>query len=530
MLAPDTLLQNRYLIVRPIGQGGMGAVYLAVDQRLGNTIALKETFFNDEYLRRAFEREARLLANLRHPSLPVVSDHFTEGNGQFLVMQFIHGDDLEELLNRRGSPFSPDDVLGWADQLLDALDYLHTQEPPVIHRDIKPQNLKLTARGHIILLDFGLAKGSAVGMSQVSSSGSIFGYTPNYAPLEQIEGAGTDARSDLYSLGATLYHLMTGEKPPDAVMRANVRVNEQPDPLLLADELNPQVSPSVADVLMKAMALKREQRFASAAEMRKTLLDVRERAEKRKQQQLQAGEEAERQRQQLELRITDLEKKIDPVSGHLRFAFNYINTDPHSSLTKSRMVLERLLVCLYHKEMSKEPRRPLLGEILADNQFTRRIERRIVARMNNIREMGNLGPHGEEVNASDANRVLADLCDIVEWYTEKYGPGLKLPQERSIEEERLHREKEEAEKRRQQEEQERRAKEEAERLRQEQERKEREEAERRKQQEEEQRKASEEDERQQREEQQRREQEREAAQQSAGRIADQPTAGNPSRL
>src|ERR687885_2994845 len=147
MIAPNTLLQNRYLVLNQIGEGGMGAVYIATDQRFGSTVALKETLFDDPTLRRAFEREARLLNRLRHPALPRVSDHFTEGDGQFLVMEFIAGEDLSAMLTRQGSPFPVADVLRWADDLLDALDYLHTQEPPVIHRDIKPQNLKLTPRG-----------------------------------------------------------------------------------------------------------------------------------------------------------------------------------------------------------------------------------------------------------------------------------------------------------------------------------------------------------------------------------------------
>ncbi|HKZ02454.1 MAG TPA: serine/threonine-protein kinase, partial [Pyrinomonadaceae bacterium] len=159
MLAPETILQNRYRIIRQLGQGGMGTVFEAVDQRLDTTVALKETLFADERLRKQFEREARLLARLHHPALPRVSDHFSEGDGQFLVMQFIAGEDLSELMSRRHGPFPVDQVLTWTDQLLDALDYLHTQEPQIVHRDIKPQNLKLTARGQIILLDFGLAKG-----------------------------------------------------------------------------------------------------------------------------------------------------------------------------------------------------------------------------------------------------------------------------------------------------------------------------------------------------------------------------------
>jgi serine/threonine protein kinase len=274
MLTPETVLQSRYRVVRQLGQGGMGAVYEAVDERLDSTVALKETFFGDERLRKQFEREARLLARMHHPALPRVSDHFSEGDGQFLVMQFIPGDDLAEMsVNRRG-PFPAEQVLTWADQLLDALDYLHTQDPQIIHRDIKPQNLKLTPRGQIILLDFGLAKGQASEISRITTSASIFGYTPNYAPLEQIQGLGTDARSDIYALGATLYHLMSGVKPQDALTRAAAIVNGQPDPLKPADEVNSSVPPGPTAVLQKAMAQNREQRYASAAEMRSALLGV----------------------------------------------------------------------------------------------------------------------------------------------------------------------------------------------------------------------------------------------------------------
>src|SRR5215213_5549358 len=271
MLTPETVLQGRYRIVRQLGQGGMGAVYEAIDQRLDTTVALKETLFAEERLRKQFEREARLLARLHHPALPRVSDHFSEADGQFLVMQFIPGDDLSEMMNRKRGPFPGNQVLTWADQLLDSLDYLHTQDPQIVHRDIKPQNLKLTSRGQIILLDFGLAKGQAGEISRVTTSASIFGYTPNYAPLEQIQGLGTDSRSDLYSLGATLYHLMTGVKPPDALTRAAAVVNGQPDPLLKASEANAAVSPDVDDVLAKAMAQNREQRYTTAVDMRRAL-------------------------------------------------------------------------------------------------------------------------------------------------------------------------------------------------------------------------------------------------------------------
>ncbi|HEY0380166.1 MAG TPA: serine/threonine-protein kinase [Pyrinomonadaceae bacterium] len=272
MIAPNTLLQNRYLVQHQIGQGGMGAVYVATDQRFGSTVALKETFFDDPNLRKAFEREARLLNHLRHAALPRVSDHFTEEDGQFIVMEYIAGDDLAEKLKERGGAFPLSEVLSWVDQLLDALDYLHTQEPPIIHRDIKPQNLKLTPRKHIVLLDFGLAKGTLA--LTTTATKSVFGYSRHYAPLEQIQGAGTDPRSDIYSLAATLYHLMTGVIPPDALTRATAVLNGQPDPLLPANDVHAQVTPAVAEVVTRAMAQNAGQRPQSAAEMRELMREA----------------------------------------------------------------------------------------------------------------------------------------------------------------------------------------------------------------------------------------------------------------
>jgi predicted Ser/Thr protein kinase len=271
MLAPNTQLQNRYLIDALIGKGGMGAVYLATDQRLRSTVALKETLFHDESLRKAFEREAHLLANLRHPALPVVMDYFAEANSEFLVMQFIPGEDLAAAMIKNGQPFSSLEVLPWLDQLLDALGYLHNQTPPIIHRDIKPQNLKLTPEGQIILLDFGLAKGTAGQMSEVTSGGSLLGFTPGYAPLEQIQGAGTEARSDLFALAATVYHLLTCQAPPDVLTRTAAIGSGEADPLRSACEINASVPPDLGALLLQAMSLKRERRPASAAEMRALL-------------------------------------------------------------------------------------------------------------------------------------------------------------------------------------------------------------------------------------------------------------------
>ena len=272
MLEIGTILQNRYEIIEPIGQGGMGAVYLARDHRLGNTVALKETFFSETALLAAFEREARLLAGLRHAALPKVTDHFADDHGRFLAMEYIPGDDLHDLIEDSG-PAALDEVLQWADQLLDALDYLHSQDTPIIHRDIKPQNLKLTSRNQVVLLDFGLAKGRPVKTTQSTSNSSIFGYTPCYAPLEQVQGSGTDARSDIYSLAATLYHLLTGTMPVDVLTRAACVLNGQPDPLPSASETNSHIPIRVSDILMRGMALNKNQRIASAAEMREMLRD-----------------------------------------------------------------------------------------------------------------------------------------------------------------------------------------------------------------------------------------------------------------
>jgi serine/threonine protein kinase len=274
MIPTGTVLQNRYEIIKPIGQGGMGAVYLARDQRLGNTVALKETFFLDAMLLAAFEREARLLAGLRHVALPKVFDHFADTSGQFLVMEYISGDDLQELIQESGGATPVADVLHWADQILDALDYLHSQQPPIIHRDIKPQNLKLTSRNQVVLLDFGLAKGTALEMTNAGSNPSIFGYTPSYAPLEQAQGSGTDPRSDIYSLGATLYHLLTGVKPIDAMTRASCILNGQPDPLASASEINQSIPAALNRVVMSALALKKDERPSSAVEMRRMLSEA----------------------------------------------------------------------------------------------------------------------------------------------------------------------------------------------------------------------------------------------------------------
>src|SRR5262245_57673332 len=276
-LAADTVLQDRYRILSLLNQGGMGRVYLAEDLRFRSRVAVKEAYLTNEEFRRAFAREAGLLHRLRHRALPHVTDHFGEGEAQYLVMQLFPGKDVDELLNEKiqetGEAFAVNQVLLWADQLLDALEYLHGHQPPVVHRDIKPQNLKLTEQGDVILLDFGLAKGAAAEMSQTdeTTDESLHGFTRHYAPLEQIRGAGTDPRSDLYALAATIYRLITGRVPSDALTRASAALERRPDPLRPANKLNEQVPKTVAALLTRALGQLPDERPANATEMRQSL-------------------------------------------------------------------------------------------------------------------------------------------------------------------------------------------------------------------------------------------------------------------
>jgi serine/threonine protein kinase/WD40 repeat protein len=279
MLSRNTFLYNRYRIIRSLGKGGFGQVYEAIDDKLDCIVAIKERLakLDSEKMRRAFEREAKLLANLRHPVLPKVTDHFFAGEGQYLVMEFIEGDDLAKLLYKRQHPFPVEQVLFWADEILKALIYLHTRDEAILHRDIKPANIKLTTEGEIFLLDFGLAKGYAGEMAvpEISQrSSSVHGYTAAYAPLEQLTKSGTNEQSDIYSLGATLYHLLTGKVPVTAAQRYKSIELGKHDPLLPAHEIHPAIPMPVSQVLSESMAMSRRDRIHSAKEMRQALMEA----------------------------------------------------------------------------------------------------------------------------------------------------------------------------------------------------------------------------------------------------------------
>jgi serine/threonine-protein kinase len=270
LLGSHVMLQNRYEIINLLGCGGMGAVYLALDHRLGqNQVAVKENFDTSSQAQTQFRREANVLAKLSHPNLPKVTDHFIEPTGrQYLVMEYVAGNDLDTVVQQRGA-LPESQVLAWADELLDALTYLHGQPQPIIHRDIKPANIKMTPDGKVKLVDFGLVKSFDPTNPRTSTSMRGLG-TPEYAPPEQYNVTGhTDQRSDLYALGATLYYLLTAQAPVTATMRM-----ANPAVLRLPRQLSPSLRPSTEAAIMRAIELPMNNRFQTALEMRQALRGV----------------------------------------------------------------------------------------------------------------------------------------------------------------------------------------------------------------------------------------------------------------
>ncbi len=277
-LKPGEVLRGRYRVTRVIGQGGMGSIYLADDLRLeGRQCALKEVEHDRtlpaDLLKQArdqFQREATVLARLDHPNLPKVSDFFSIGGRDYLVMDFVPGKDLRTLMNdaRRKSEFLPErQVLGWANQLADALTYMHSQNPPILHRDIKPSNLKVTPSGLLKLVDFGLVKilaSDEVTITVLQGRGTAL-----YTPLEQYGGdtGHTDVRSDVYAFGATLYHLLTNHSPAEARERFL-----QPDALVSLRQHNPEISPRTERAVLWAMSLHPDERPQDIEAFRQALL------------------------------------------------------------------------------------------------------------------------------------------------------------------------------------------------------------------------------------------------------------------
>lgn len=278
LLSPGVVLRSRYKILEFISQGGMGAIYKAEDLRLeGRMCAVKEMWIDvntsGEDARQTqaqFHREASILARLDHANLPKVSDYFDQDNRDYLVMDFVAGKDLKELMDEartEGKVLPEKQVIEWAKQILDALEYLHSQDPPVLHRDIKPANIRLTPSGTIKLVDFGLVKLMASDQDRTITVLQGRG-TAQYTPLEQYGGdtGHTDVRSDIYSLGATLYHLLTNQPPADAKTRYL-----QPHLFKNPGDLNPSISPRVERAILHAIAMHPDERPINVAELRTEL-------------------------------------------------------------------------------------------------------------------------------------------------------------------------------------------------------------------------------------------------------------------
>mgnify|MGYP001112211507 FL=1 len=258
-LSPGQILNNRYRIVSELGRGGFGAVYKAWDLHLNLPCAVKENLDSTQEAQRQFEHEAMLLAKLNHPNLPRVIDHFfLPGQGQYLVMDFIAGENLEEYQVKHGGPLPEDLVLSWVRQICSALSYLHAQQEPVIHRDIKPANIKVTPQGQVYLVDFGIAK---IYDEHLKTTAGARAVTPGYSPPEQYGFGKTDPRSDIYALGATMYKALTGQDPPESVHRSIGT------PLTSPRLLNRAINRRTEDIILKAMDTKPTGRFQTAAEL-----------------------------------------------------------------------------------------------------------------------------------------------------------------------------------------------------------------------------------------------------------------------
>lgn len=252
------LLQGRYRIVELIGQGGFGAVYRAWDTTLSRACAVKENLDTSAEAQRQFQREATLLAKLSHPNLPRVADHFfIPGQGQYLVMDFVQGQSLKQYWVQRGRALSEEEITPWITQVCEALIYLHNQHPPVIHRDIKPDNIIITPEGRAMLVDFGISK---VYDAQFSTTVGARAVTPGYSPPEQYGIGKTAPYTDVYAVGATLYTLLTGQEPPESIaIIADDKTLSPPR------QLNPTISVRTERAILMAMDVSTTRRLPNAA-------------------------------------------------------------------------------------------------------------------------------------------------------------------------------------------------------------------------------------------------------------------------
>ena len=271
-LERGTLLQKRYRIAEILEQGEMSIIYRALDEQIGVDVSVKENLVTTDVYTRQFRLEAVILANLRHPNLPRVTDYFIIDNqGQYLVMDYIEGETLHQRMKRTGN-LTEDEVILIGAAICDVLTYLHTRKPPILHRDIKPANVKITQDGHIFLMNFGLAK--VLHGNQVTETGARATMSGD-SPSEQYGTARTDPRTDIYSLGATLYVSLSGMIPEDGLYRAMNKAQLTP-----LRRQNPKISSHLATAIEKAMSVDPADRFQTADYFKRALLDAKRTSKK----------------------------------------------------------------------------------------------------------------------------------------------------------------------------------------------------------------------------------------------------------
>ncbi len=262
-LPAGKMLSLRYKVIKKLGEGGYGAVYLAEDIRLGDKkVAIKELLDATPESQALFANEARLLASLNHPGLVRVSDFFSEWRSYYLVMDYIEGQDLLDLISdaeMKGILLPYDQVMEWMSQLCAAVAYIHQRTPPIVHRDIKPGNVRLNSCGQAILVDFGIAKADPKAKTVRMAKAVSLGFSP---PEQYGSGSGTDTRSDVYALAATMYCLLAIQLPTDSSERL-INSLELPPP----SQFNPSVPKKLDGIILKAMSLDSLQRYQNATEM-----------------------------------------------------------------------------------------------------------------------------------------------------------------------------------------------------------------------------------------------------------------------
>ncbi|MEQ8221744.1 MAG: SUMF1/EgtB/PvdO family nonheme iron enzyme [Candidatus Eremiobacterota bacterium] len=341
-LTPGTVIDNRYEIKKLIKSGGMGAIYQAIDKRFSNKCAVKEMVINESshdanYLAFRFQEEAKMLRTLHHPNLPRVIDYFIEKGTYYLVMDFVEGQDLDEILRKYGKPGLPEDkVVKWAIDLLDVLSYLHGNNPPIIYRDLKPANIMIQkTNNQVMLVDFGIAR--SIMPENINTMTSIG--TPHYSSPEQFDGK-VVPQSDLFSLGATIHHLLTGKVPTPCMFKP-VR------------QLNPDVSVELEIILEKALALEVEDRYETAIEMKNALVEYLSQTRQLQNLTFSTLNKEEKRASDLSTRkeeaITKKQEEIDLARKKEKIASDLSTRKEESAITKKKEKTGGLTTELFQK-------------------------------------------------------------------------------------------------------------------------------------------------------------------------------------